>query len=64
MQNLMYKDWESFDIFVEELSRTRDVAEALPLMHRFGAYLDTLFGQVNMRAVLKDHPFDPPAVHA
>ena len=64
MQNLMYKDWESFDIFVEELSRTRDVAEAVPLMHRFGAYLDTLFGQVNMRAVLKDHPFDPPAVHA
>ncbi len=25
---------------------------------RFGAYLETLFGQVNMRVVLAKHPFE------
>jgi len=32
----------------------------VPILHRFGAYLETLFGQVNMRTVLADHPFENP----
>ena len=61
MQHLMYKDWEAFDLFVEELTRARTLAEAIPVLHRFATYLDALHGQINMRAVLKDHPFDPRA---
>lgn len=63
MQHLMYKDWEAFDLFVEELTRSRTLAEAIPVLHRFATYLDALHGQINMRAVLKDQPFDP-SLHA
>ncbi|HYO62318.1 MAG TPA: hypothetical protein VER08_01550 [Pyrinomonadaceae bacterium] len=61
MRLLMYKDWESFERFVEELSAARGAVEIGPVLHRFSAYLETLFGQVNMRAVLADRPFDFPA---
>ena len=32
--------------------------ELVPILHRFGAYLDTLFGQVSLRTVLAHHPFE------
>jgi len=32
----------------------------VPILHRFGAYVETLFAQVNMRAVLEKHPFEIP----
>jgi hypothetical protein len=32
--------------------------ELTPVLHRFAAYFETLHGQINMRAVLADHPFD------
>lgn len=57
MRHLMYKDWEAFERFAEELIAARGASEATPVLHRFGAYLETLFRQVNMRAVLADHPF-------
>jgi hypothetical protein len=57
MRFLMFKDWETFERFVEEIIRTRSDADLTPVLHRFGAYLETLFGQVNIRAVLADHPF-------
>jgi hypothetical protein len=56
---LMYKDWESLERFAEEVDAARAAAELSRTLHRFEAYLETLFGQVNMRAVLADHPFDP-----
>ena len=59
---LMYKDWEAVERFTEEIDSARDAGELSRTLHRFEAYLETLFGQVNMRAVLADHPFqtNPP----
>lgn len=57
MKFLMFKDWETFERFVEEIVRTRNKSDLTPVLHRFGAYLETLFGQINIRAVLADHPF-------
>ena len=56
---LMYKDWETLERFTEEIESARDAGELSRTLHRFEAYLETLFGQVNMRAVLADRPFDP-----
>ena len=58
LRYLMYKDWESYERFVEEVAAARGAVELGPVLHRFVAYLETLFGQINMRAVLSDHPFD------
>lgn len=57
---LMYKDWEACRGFVEEVIAARGAAELAPVLHRFGTYLQTLLGQINMRVVLSDHPFDFP----
>ncbi len=56
---LMYKDWDALERFAEELDSARDAGELSRTLHRFEAYLETLFGQVNMRAVLADLPFNP-----
>jgi hypothetical protein len=61
---LMYKDWEALERFTEEIDSARDASELSRTLHRFEAYLETLFGQVNMRAVLADRPFDPKAPEA
>ncbi|HEX8852215.1 MAG TPA: hypothetical protein VF754_01950, partial [Pyrinomonadaceae bacterium] len=58
---LMYKDWESYERFVEEIGAARGATELAPVLHRFNAYLETLFSQINMRAVLADYPFAFPA---
>ena len=55
---LMYKDWEPMERFTEEVESARTPAEMAQTLHRFVAFLETLFGQVNMRAVLNEHPFD------
>ena len=59
---LMYKDWESFERFVAEVIAARGAVELTPVLHRFGTYLEALFGQINMRTVLADHPFDYPTL--
>jgi hypothetical protein len=51
---LFYKDTETVERFVEEITLTRTNTDLVPLLHRFGAYLDTLLGQVSLRAVLVD----------
>lgn len=56
---LFYKDKETVERFVEEILVTTDKKDLVPILHRFGAYLETLFGQVNMRTVLANHPFQP-----
>jgi hypothetical protein len=58
MRHLMYKDWESFERFVAEVTAARGAVELVPVLHRFATYLDALFNQINMRAVLADHSFD------
>lgn len=55
---LFYKDTETFERFVEEILVTKQEKDLVPILHRFGAYLETLFGQVSMRAVLEKHPFN------
>lgn len=62
MRYLMYKDWEAYERFVEEASAARGAVELAPVLHRFGTYLETLFGQINMRATLAAHPFEHPPV--
>ena len=54
---LHYKDEETFERFNEEVFAAVEKKDLVPVLHRFGAYLETLFGQVCMRAVLADHPF-------
>ena len=56
---LMYKDWDALERFMEEIESARGAGELSRTLHRFEAYLETLFGQVNMRAVLAERPFDP-----
>ncbi len=55
---LFYKDKETIERFIEEILITNDKKDLIPILHRFGAYLETLFGQVNIRAVLAEYPFD------
>jgi hypothetical protein len=56
---LFYKDMETVDRFIEEVLVTKNKKDLVPILHRFGAYLETLLGQVNMLAVLANHPFQP-----
>jgi hypothetical protein len=60
MKSLFFKDLETVERFIEEVLRTQSKNDVVPILHRFGAYLETLFGQVNMRTVLANHPFDYP----
>lgn len=60
LRYLFYKDCETVERFAEEVLRISSKNDLAPILHRFGAYLETLLGQVNMRTVLADHPFDYP----
>lgn len=57
---LMFKDCEPTERFIEEILQTKRLQDITHVLHRFGAYLETLLGQVNMRGVLANHPFDYP----
>ena len=54
---LFYKDAETVERFVEEILVTRQNKDLVPILHRFGAYLETLFSQVSLRTLLEAHPF-------
>jgi hypothetical protein len=58
MKYLMYKDLETVERFIEEILITKNSSDLVPTLHRFSAYLETLFGQVKMRVVLMNHPFE------
>lgn len=57
MNYLFFKDRETLERFTEEVFATTDNKDLVPILHRFGAYLETLFGLVNMRTVLASYPF-------
>ena len=57
---LYYKDQETIERFSEEIYAAREKKDLVPVLHRFGAYLETLFGQVSMRGVLAGQPFERP----
>ena len=56
---LFHKDRETLERFAEEIFVTTEKKDIVPILHRFGAYLETLLSQVNMRTVLADYPFEP-----
>jgi hypothetical protein len=60
LRYLMFKDWETSERFMEEVDAERSSPEIAAVLHRFAAYLEALSSQVNMRAVLINHPFDFP----
>ena len=57
---LMYKDWEACERFIEEIGAARGAVRLEHVSHRLAAYLEALFSQINMRAVLANYPFDYP----
>ena len=57
VEYLFFKDRETLERFTEEVFATTESKDLVPILHRFGAYLETLFGLVNMRTVLASHPF-------
>lgn len=59
---LMYKDWEPLERFHEEIESAQAPAQLEQTLHRFEAFLETLFGQVNMRVILAAYPFDATSV--
>ncbi len=61
MRFLFYKDVETVERFIEEVLFTSNIEDLRSLLHRFDAYVETLLGQINMRTVLADHPYDPNA---
>lgn len=64
LRYLMFKDWEACERFLEEAEAACGSAELAPVLHRFTAYLEALSSQINMRAVLVNHPFDYPELEA
>lgn len=54
---LFYKDMETVERFIEEVLVTTNKKDLVPILNRFSAYIETLFGQVNMRAALAKYPF-------
>lgn len=56
MRQLMRRDWETFDGFVNEVVATREANDFTAAAKKFLAYLETLLAHVQMRAVLKEQP--------
>lgn len=53
MQLLMYKDWDEYERFAEAIALSMgDSRKLAPVLHAFTCYLETLSGQVRLRAVL------------
>lgn len=54
MRQLMRRDWETFDGFVNEIVATREPKDFTAAAKKFLTYLETLLSHVQMRAVLKE----------
>jgi hypothetical protein len=52
MELLMYSDWPQFECFCERFDMQSNALELKTVLHQFRCYLETLLGQVRMRAVL------------
>jgi hypothetical protein len=60
MEYLMYSDWPQFESFCERIRiSTADSPSLAAVLHQFQCYLETLLGQVRMRAVLADQSRNP-----
>lgn len=54
LSNLFYKDRSTIERFIEEVLAAKGKKDLVPILHSFGAYAETLLGQVKMRIVLAD----------
>lgn len=52
MELLMYSDWPQFESVCAQIHPQRDPKQLTAALHQFRCYLETLLGQVRMRAVL------------
>lgn len=52
LECLMYSDWPQFESFCERIKVPASATELEPVFNQFRCYLETLLGQVRMRAVL------------
>jgi hypothetical protein len=62
LKYLMYKDWDDFEKMSYQAMSTRVLEDYSKTIHVFATFLEALLGQINMRAVLANHPFDYPEV--
>ena len=57
LKHLMYRDWDDFEKFMEEIIIASGRSELMDVLHRFEVFLEALLGEVNKRAVLQNyHP--------
>jgi hypothetical protein len=52
MELLMYSDWPQFEILCQQIDQQYEAEQLRAGLHQFRCYLETLLGQVRMRAVL------------
>lgn len=62
LKYLMYKDWDDFEKMTYQAMSTRVLEDFTKIIHVFATFLEALLGQINMRAVLANNPFDYPEV--
>jgi hypothetical protein len=62
MRFLMFRDWEQLERLHDEFVAAPTEDALRRQIHLFATYLETLLGQINLRAVLADDPFDYPEV--
>lgn len=56
LRYLMYRDWDDFEKFMEEIIIASGRAELSDVLHRFVVFLDALRGEVGKRSVLRNAP--------
>ncbi|MCS6884780.1 MAG: hypothetical protein RMM17_03605 [Acidobacteriota bacterium] len=60
LKSLMYKDWDDYERLMEQSITARNLDESIKAIHIFSTFLEALLGQINLRAVIANHPFDYP----
>ncbi len=55
LKYLMYRDWDDFERFMEEVIISSGASSLKDVLHRFQVYLEALLGEVNKRAVLQSY---------
>lgn len=64
MQCLMYKDWQQYEAFSEEIiASIRNGKRPADLLHHMGCYLETLLAHVKARSVLADLALEPLCIY-
>ncbi|MBI2841493.1 MAG: hypothetical protein HYX75_24520 [Acidobacteria bacterium] len=51
LKYLMYKDWQDFDLFLEEVKKARSLPSLLTILHKFETFLASLLIEVGKRSV-------------